>query len=142
MDARAFLKLGNSFTKTNYQCSVYIAERRFSSFFGVTPRICEIIWNKIKQSVPIGGQPKHLLWCLSFLKQYAVEHYRRSIFNADEKTIRNWTWTFVKILSDLDVVYSFTHFANLYTNYPNFTCRFLGKIDSMGLLMDRLVSRR
>lgn len=105
MDAQAFLKLGNCYTKTNSQSSKFVAERRFSSFFGVTPHICCIIWNKCKPMVPIGGEAKHLLWCLSFLKQYAVEHYRRSIFNADEKTIRKWTWLFVKILSDLDVVH-------------------------------------
>lgn len=108
MDARSFLQLGNYYTKTNCKSSKYFAERRFSSFFGVTPQICCIIWEKIKLLVPIGGEPKHLLWCLSFLKQYAVEHYRRSIFKADEKTIRYWTWLFVKILSDLDVVLLFT----------------------------------
>lgn len=128
MDAGGFIKLGNFYTKTTSQSSQYVAKRRFMSFFGVTPQVCSIIWQKVRQEVKIkGGEPKHLLWCLSYLKQYAVEHYRRSIFNADEKTIRKWTWILVKILSDLDVVYFFS--LNLYLKNikTRFTTDSLGK---------------
>lgn len=104
MNAELFLKLGNKFTNTKSTSSKYIAERRFASFFGVSPEICIIVWDRIKPWVPTDGEPKHLLWSLSFLKQYAVEHYRSAIFKADEKTVRKWTWLFVKILSDMDVV--------------------------------------
>lgn len=104
MNDLAFLKLGNVYTDTKSASSQYVALRRFKSFFGITPLICSLIWNKIEQAVPSGGAPKHLLWSLCFLKQYSVEHTRRAIFHADEKTIRKWTWIFVELLSELDVV--------------------------------------
>lgn len=104
MNDLEFLKLGNVYTNTKSTLSQYVALRRFKSFFGVTPQVCGMIWNKIEQAAPSGGEPKHLLWSLCFLKQYSVEHNRRAIFHADEKTIRKWTWIFVEILSELDVV--------------------------------------
>lgn len=106
MSEQTFVKLGNVYTETKWTSSKYVAQRRFTSFFGVTPRVCSLIWDKIKHDIPNGGAPKHLLWSLSFVKQYSVEHYRRSIFHADEKTIRKWTWLFLELLSNLDVVRS------------------------------------
>lgn len=102
MDAHLFLKLGNKYTQSKMS-SMPTAVRRFKSFFGVTPEVCCIAWNAIKNKEP-NAQPQHLLYCLSFLKEYSTEHYRRSIFKADEKTMREWTWKFVKLLSDIDVV--------------------------------------
>lgn len=104
MNDVAFLKLGNVYTDTKSTLSQYVALRRFKSFFGVTPQVCSLICKEVEQAVPSGGQPKHLLWCLCFLKQYSVEHNRRAIFHADEKTIRKWTWIFVELLSELNVV--------------------------------------
>lgn len=104
MNDQTFIKLGNVYTETKCSSSEYVALRRFKAFFGVTPHVCSLLWDKIKNDVPNGGDPKHMLWSLSFLKQNAVEHYRRSIFHADEKTIRKWTWVFVELLSNLDVV--------------------------------------
>lgn len=104
MNSNAFLKLGNRYTESKYSSSDKTKLRRFKSFFGVTPPVCSIIWQRIKNRAPAGSQPKHLLWCLLFLKQYGIEHTRRSILDADEKTIRKWTWIFTKLLADLDVV--------------------------------------
>lgn len=114
-----FFKLGNVYTETSSRSSEYIAMRRYKSFFGATPLVCSLIWDRIKHDVPNGSEPKHLLWSLSFLKQNAVEHYRRSIFNADEKTIRKWTWLFVQLLSDLDVVTSISIKLRLKVNLEN-----------------------
>lgn len=104
MNEQTFFKLGNVYTETVSTSSEYVALRRFQSFFGVSPLVCSLIWEKIENAVPSGGAPKHLLWSLCFLKQYSVEHNRRSLFHADEKTIRKWTWIFVELLSELDVV--------------------------------------
>lgn len=104
MNEHIFLKLGNVYTETKATASKHVAIRRFKSFFGVTPRVSSLIWDKLENAVPSGGTPMHLLWSLNFLKQYSVEHCRRSTFHADEKTIRKWTWIFVELLSQLDVV--------------------------------------
>lgn len=104
MTDHGFLKLGNIYTKSSLTRSRFVALRRYKSFFGVNPTICSIVWTKLEKDLPNGAHPKHLLWCLSFLKQYAVEHYRRSIFQSDEKTIRKWTWIFVNLLANLNEV--------------------------------------
>lgn len=112
-----FLKLGNVYTKSSLTKSKPIALRRFKTFFGVCPTICSIVWKELnKNGLPQGALPKHLLWCLSFLKQYSTEHCRRSLFRSDEKTIRKWTWIFVKLLSDMNVVICFYFNIELMTN--------------------------
>lgn len=138
MDPHMFCKLGNRYTKSKMS-SQKTALRRFKSFFGVTPKVCSISWNEIKNQAPPAAQPKHLLWCLSFLKEYSTEHHRRSIFEADEKTIRFWTWTFVKLLANLNVV-SFIKILSFTFTLHKLPCadiflRFIGIIDSMEQLM-------
>lgn len=78
--------------------------QRFKSFFGITPHVCSIVWEQVKKEAPAESKPKHLLWCLNFLKQYTNEHTRKSLFKADEKTIRKWTWIYIELLSKLNVV--------------------------------------
>lgn len=99
-----FITLGNIYTESSLTRSRNVAIRRYKSFFGVTPTVCSICWEKLKPILPVGAEPKHLLWCLLFLKQYGSEHNRRTILKADEKTIRKWTWIFVDLISRLDVV--------------------------------------
>lgn len=53
---------------------------------------------------PLSSRPVHLLWALLFLKVYGSEHTHRMIANVDEKTFRKWSWCFVHLLSDIDVV--------------------------------------
>lgn len=84
--------------------SVYVGLRRFKCFFGVSPQVCAIVWDECYNKLPNGAEPKHLLWCLFFLKQYQPEHVRRVILKADEKTIRKWTWSLITLLSDMNVV--------------------------------------
>lgn len=102
MSSEIFLRLGNAYTKGTSNTKTNL--RRFKSFYGVSPAVCAKIWEKIIFETSSHAQPKHLLWCLFFLKQYPVEHEMRAIFHADEKTIRKWTWCFVKLLSNINVV--------------------------------------
>lgn len=105
MSPEEFLKLGVSYiTKSGIRTSKNICIRRFKCFYGVSPKVCFIVWNLLDENLPPHSMPKHLLWCLCFLKQYSVESVRHALFNTDEKTIRKWTWTFIKLLSDLNVV--------------------------------------
>lgn len=66
--------------------------------------MCFLVWQRVKLEAPSDSEPKHLLWCLNFLKQCSTEHTRKALFAADEKTVRKWTWIFVKLVSNLDVV--------------------------------------
>lgn len=111
-----FLNIGSKYTKTASKENDNTRLRRYKSFFGVTPLVCFIVWQKLKNEAPSGSHPKHLLWCLNFLKQYTVDHTRKAIFEADEKTVRKWTWIFVKLISDLNVVrfsYTYLNFVTL-----------------------------
>jgi len=80
--------------------------RKFRAFYGVSPEVCGILWNKLTNK-PSGSQTKHLLWCLLFLKRYNTEHVNAALVDVDEKTFRVWTWRFIKMLSELKVVSAF-----------------------------------
>lgn len=86
--------LGNS-TLTGY--------RKFRSFYGIAPDVFSLLWKKISEKPP-GSEPKHLLWCMFYLKNYNKEHVNAAIANVDEKTFRLWTWRFIELLANLDVV--------------------------------------
>lgn len=104
MSTKTFENLGNIYMKNRHNTRKNVSFRRFKSFFGVTPAVCSLIWQMLIGKKPPEAEPKHLLWSLNFLKQYNVEHTRRSIFKADEKTIRKWSWVFIQLLADLNVV--------------------------------------
>lgn len=64
--------------------------RKFRTFFGVSPDVCSVARILIKHK-PEGSEPKHLLWCLLFLKAYNKEHVNAALVEVDEKTFRKWT---------------------------------------------------
>jgi hypothetical protein len=82
----------------NTDSSFSTGQRRFREFFGVSPLVCQEIWYKVLNQLPSGAKAKHLLWTLFFLKR------------SDEKSFRKWTWIFIDLISDLEVViiFSFT----------------------------------
>ena len=87
--------------------SVAVGCRRFRALFGVTHFVCSDVWRRLheSQSMPHGGKPVHLLWACLFLKRYATGSENRAITGADEKTVRKWTWAFIKAIAHLpDIV--------------------------------------
>jgi len=78
--------------------------RRFISHFGVTPRLCAILWIYCKDRMGDVGQKKHLLWVLNLLKTDSTENRLHGHWKADEKTIRKWVTLFIKVISELGVV--------------------------------------
>lgn len=104
MSEKYFYRLSFKYIKHSAKKSVFIGYRRFKCFFGVSPEVCAIVWERIRDITPTGGEPKHLLWSLLFLKNYDVEHVRRSIIGCDEKTIRKWTWIVIHLLARMNVV--------------------------------------
>lgn len=123
--AAIFFKKGFIYMKHTTNMSKKVGMRRFRCFFGITPSMCKIVWELLRERIPLGAEPKHLLWGLNFLKQYDTEHVRRVIFNSDEKTIRKWSWIFIKLIADLNVVY-------LYKN------NWVLKINSILILIDKM----
>ena len=101
---KTFLSMGGNYTGRKASETMNVKIRRFRNLFEVTPDVCSIIWNKIWDKKPVDFKPIHLLWGLAFLKQYTSDLERRSLFKADEKTMRNWIWIAVRLLSNLEVV--------------------------------------
>lgn len=77
--------------------------RKFRTFYGISPDVCSSIWLLLSEK-PSSAEPKHLLWCLFFLKNYNKEHVNAAIANVDEKTFRLWTWRFINLLAELRVI--------------------------------------
>lgn len=106
MDAMTtiFWNEGLGYTKHKIENSDLTGMRVFRTFYGVSPDVLSKLWQLI-QDKPDGSEPKHLLWCMLFLKNYHKEHVNASIVKVDEKTFRLWVWRFVQMLANLDVVY-------------------------------------
>ena len=83
-----------------------INDSRFVAFFGCTPVVCSYAWKKIQcqQDINPNATPKHLLWSLLFLKLYLSEKVNASICECDEKTYRQWNWTMLEYLANIDIV--------------------------------------
>lgn len=94
---------GLAYVKCSTQKSFLIAYRKFKCFYGISPNVCAILWKKIKDKPPT-AEPRHFLWSLLFLKQYNKEHVNAAIVGVDEKTFRKWSWTFIYLLAELNVV--------------------------------------
>lgn len=101
--ADVFWHEGSAYANHNTENSSMTGYRRFRTFFGISPELCAILWNRIPDKRP-GSEPKHLLWAMMFLKNYHKEHVSAAIVGVDEKTLRLWVWRFVELLSELNVV--------------------------------------
>ncbi len=102
MSDALFYQIGCKYINHNTARSLYVGVRKFKAHFGVSSRICEILWNRINR--PRHILPKHLLWALLFLKSYNTENIMSTILKHDEKTIRLYVWTVIDLLADLPVV--------------------------------------
>ncbi|ETV69081.1 hypothetical protein H257_15216 [Aphanomyces astaci] len=49
------------------------ALRRYRAVFGISPGSTSVTWSLTDATRPSTSRPKHLLWCLMFLKVYASE---------------------------------------------------------------------
>jgi len=95
-----------------------VFEKRWMSFYGVSPTVCFDLWNQLCVPVdpPSGhelcsAKPEHLLWALLWLKVYGNETELARLCGAtggaiDEKTFWKWTRIFVTRIAYLlpDVV--------------------------------------
>ena len=54
-------------------CSNHV-DRKFRSLFGCSSKHCSQLWYLLRDNLPTGSEPKHLLCALLFLKVYGTEH--------------------------------------------------------------------
>lgn len=100
----AFLSVAQDIMGTSHRHSRVVEAIRFRALFGVNHQVCAALWEKIGQKLLQGACLRHLLWSLLFLKVYATEPVNRQLTGADEKTFRKWSWKFVQLVSDLEIV--------------------------------------
>ena len=78
------------------RCSPRRRNRRFRGVFGMSSKVCAVLWEFLVQHSTIsrkkGSSPKHLLWTLMVLKLYATEETNAAMAGVDEKTFRKWCW--------------------------------------------------
>jgi len=84
-------------------------KHRYKSWFGLDPFQTSVVWRELvasgwtsKAGKKGQGQPKHLLWALSFLRSYNPESVQAPRMGADEKTYRKWVWFYVEGMASLD----------------------------------------
>lgn len=93
------------------------ADRRFRSMFGTTMSVTATVYNLIKEHLPTGARPIHLLWALHFLKNYSTETVNSVLWKCDEKTYRKWSWVIIRKIAEIDVVRNLTILFILYTTF-------------------------
>ena len=138
MAEEEFWRMGHSLSGHDFTRNCHTGHRIFREFFGTSPSICSVVWREFESidAIPKSAQPQHLLWALLFLKRYLTEHVMSSIICCDEKTIRKWVWTFVRLLSSkLTIVISIDICTTVI-----FYFRLTGNLDSyaLGLVNGRL----
>ena len=114
--ARIFVLSAQGVSKSAIGLRKSPGKRRFASLFGVTPKVCSIVWRKISHQFTNRIEPKHLLWALLFLKCYGSESVHSALTGVDEKTFRLWVWRVVPSIGQLKEVSQEIVFCSI--SYP------------------------
>ena len=75
------------------------------SFIGTSFEVCAELWGLISltQTLPNGAKPKHLLWALLHMKNYATDSMSaRVVGGVCVETFRKWSQSFVSVLNNLE----------------------------------------
>ena len=99
-----FWILGHKITGFQLAGSLTVGYRKFRSFFGTSPLVCAVTWDRLLLVRPNNSSPQHLLWTLMLLKNYSTESINAALTGVSEKTFRQWSHIFVKLLANMTVV--------------------------------------
>jgi len=80
---------------------VACSERVFRANFGVSPYVCQLVWEVLITSENYIFEPLNLLWALSFLKNYTINDVLHAQFGTSERNCRDWVWRVIKELFEL-----------------------------------------
>ena len=96
--------IGHKITGHDLKGSLSMGYRKFRAFFGTSPQVCEIVWDRLSTLRPKDSIPEHLLWGLMLLKQYNIETVNATLVGVTNKTFRKWSIIFIRLLANLSVV--------------------------------------
>jgi hypothetical protein len=93
-------------------------ERKFKANFGCSLQVASKIWIllDVLNEGPRGGQVKHMLWALMFLKVYATEEVLADKTGVHRDTYRKWVWLFVPRIASIEVVSNYCHCLLVFIN--------------------------
>lgn len=103
--------LGSSIISYYADKSSTFSVKTYKSYFKLTPRLTEILWQKLVASHP-GSQRKHLLWTLHYLKTEAnsdveiaslLNTNRETLMIALRQTVRNLFRALPEVLKHLHI---------------------------------------
>ncbi len=83
--------------------------RLLREFFGTSVRVVELLWKLIVQGnhLPNNGYPKHLMWCIYFLKVYPKQGPGCAATGGSERGAvdprihQKWVWKFIEAVAEL-----------------------------------------
>lgn len=82
--------------------------KTFKEAFGTTPLVLFKCWALLVCHIfPRTKRverlhPNHLLWACLFMKTYSKESIHSSVVGCSPKTYRNWVWTAIEFVADLE----------------------------------------
>ena len=77
-------------------------DTKFCTTFGVSSRMCSILWAKMEQNgLNKASKPKNLLWALQFFKHYTSEEFQTNTTGCCRQTLAKWVWPIMEELCDL-----------------------------------------
>jgi hypothetical protein len=78
---------------------LWVKERFWQSIFGVSPTICDQLWEEIQHHSP-QTSPQDLLRVLYFLKNYSLENAAIQLWNIFKQTYHNHLWQTLSCLNE------------------------------------------
>ena len=107
LSSSEFLQLGTEL-KGRLVSTKNINRRRFKAWYGIDWKLMNVVWQllwkigwmrkNIKKRKP---DPTHLLWALSFLKEYSIEDVHAADVGVEAKTFRKWVWLYIEGIAEL-----------------------------------------
>ena len=90
-----------SVAKEMMKKSKRLTSRQFKASFGISSAIAALVRDDL---LPEGAHLKHLLYAMSFMKEYAPWDSLALKYHCCEKTFRDWSWLMIEKLYMMDVV--------------------------------------
>ena len=99
MSEETFWFFGHQIIGHKLEGSLTMGYRKFRAFFGTSPEVCAILWNKLFEKRPQNSSPIHLLWGLMLPKEYQIESVNSTLVGVTEKTFRKWSMLYISLLA-------------------------------------------
>ena len=83
------------------QAGAWKMGKAFQDAFGISPRMCCVVWDRCHLGQVDSILPKHLLWALCFLKVYAMQRVLVIMMgNPYRQVFHGWVWVVLKAIAD------------------------------------------